>query len=60
LALEPEYADAWINLASAHLQLGQNERAIEAYQRALRLELDASIRARVERQLAALQAETGR
>jgi tetratricopeptide (TPR) repeat protein len=56
LAQRPEYADALINKASAYLQLGQTKQAAASYERALRLELDPSIRQRVQDQLAGLKA----
>ncbi|MFL2542109.1 MAG: tetratricopeptide repeat protein [Candidatus Latescibacterota bacterium] len=56
LAQRPEYADALINKASAYLQLGQTKQAAASYERALRLELDPSIRQRVQDQLTGLKA----
>ena len=56
LELQPDYADAWINLASVQLHLGRNAEALAAYRRCVSLELSADIRARVERQIAGLEA----
>ena len=56
LELQPDYADAWINLASAQLHLGRNAEALAAYRRCVSLELSEDIRARVERQIAGLEA----
>ena len=58
LELQPNYADAWINLASAQLHLGRNAEALAAYRRCLQLDLSTGIRARVEQQIAGLEAST--
>ena len=56
LELTPDYADAWINLASVQLNMGRNAEALSSYRRCLQLELSAEVRARVERQIAVLEA----
>ena len=56
LELPPDYADAWINLASVQLNMGRNAEALAAYRRCVSLELSPDIRARVERQIAGLEA----
>ena len=48
-------ADLWFNIARAHEELGEQEAAIEHYQKYLRDRVDPPDRARVEQRIAALQ-----